>query len=109
MVAAKKPAPDVYNLVVERLRAEPAACLAFEDSGNGLRSAIAASVPTIVTVSMFADGQNFDGALTVLDHLGEPGQPCSVIAESRPRGRCVAMADLEGWLAPCRAIEWHRA
>ena len=41
-VAAGKPAPDVYLLAASRLREEPAAAVAVEDSSNGLRSAAAA-------------------------------------------------------------------
>ncbi|MBF0307498.1 MAG: HAD-IA family hydrolase, partial [Alphaproteobacteria bacterium] len=36
---AKKPAPEIYRLVLERLGLTGADCLAFEDSANGLRSA----------------------------------------------------------------------
>jgi HAD superfamily hydrolase (TIGR01509 family) len=42
-----KPAPDVYLAVADRLGAEPARCVAIEDSSNGLRSAVAAGMPVI--------------------------------------------------------------
>ncbi|MBJ7521890.1 MAG: HAD family phosphatase [Solirubrobacteraceae bacterium] len=46
-VAAGKPSPDVYAACVERLGADPAACVAVEDSGNGIRSAAAAGLAVI--------------------------------------------------------------
>lgn len=42
-----KPAPDVYLAATDRLGARPEACVAFEDSSNGLRSAAAAGLAVI--------------------------------------------------------------
>lgn len=39
VVPAKKPAPDIYQYTLARLGLAPDACLAFEDSENGLRAA----------------------------------------------------------------------
>ncbi|HET6831353.1 MAG TPA: HAD family phosphatase, partial [Solirubrobacterales bacterium] len=46
-VGRGKPAPDVYLEVAARLGFDPAACVAVEDSGNGLRAAAAAGMPVI--------------------------------------------------------------
>ncbi len=46
-VAAGKPSPDVYAACVARLGVDPAACVAVEDSGNGIRSAAAAGLAVI--------------------------------------------------------------
>jgi HAD superfamily hydrolase (TIGR01509 family) len=46
-VAHGKPAPDVYLAVAGRLGVAPAACLAVEDSSNGLRSAHAAGMRVV--------------------------------------------------------------
>jgi len=46
-VARGKPAPDVYLEAARRLGAEPARCVAIEDSANGLRSAAAAGMAVI--------------------------------------------------------------
>ena len=46
--AAGKPAPDPYLLAAERLGIEPHLCLALEDSHNGVRSASAAGMMTIM-------------------------------------------------------------
>lgn len=79
VVAQKKPAPDIYGYVLDRLGLAPEDCVAFEDSENGLRSARAAGVRTVVTVNGYTEGQDFVGAAVVLDHLGEPDRPCRVL------------------------------
>jgi HAD superfamily hydrolase (TIGR01509 family) len=80
VVAAKKPAPDIYNHVLAELRLRPEQCLAFEDSEMGLRSSLAAGIKTIVTVNSFTAEQDFTGAALVIDNLGEAQQPFHVIA-----------------------------
>jgi HAD superfamily hydrolase (TIGR01509 family) len=42
-----KPAPDVYLEAAKRLGVDPAACIAIEDSSNGIRSAHAAGMAVI--------------------------------------------------------------
>ncbi len=42
-----KPAPDVYHAAATRLVAEPATCVAVEDSANGLRAAAAAGMVVV--------------------------------------------------------------
>jgi HAD superfamily hydrolase (TIGR01509 family) len=80
VVAAKKPAPDIYHYVLGQLKLEPSECVAFEDSENGIRSALAARVPTVITVNDYTRDHDFTGAAIVLDHLGDPGQPFRVLA-----------------------------
>jgi HAD superfamily hydrolase (TIGR01509 family) len=46
-VAAGKPAPDVYLEAARRLGVDPQACVAIEDSHNGIRSAKAAGMRVI--------------------------------------------------------------
>ncbi|MFC3693584.1 HAD-IA family hydrolase [Chenggangzhangella methanolivorans] len=77
---AKKPAPDVYLLALERLRVPPSAAIAFEDTSHGLRSARAAGVRCLVTPSEYSDDQNFAGAAAVFDQLGEPTAPARHLA-----------------------------
>lgn len=74
----KKPAPDIYLWVLEKMNLPAAACLAFEDSANGLKASLAAGLPTIVTESEYTLDHDFTGALAVLSDLGEPDKPCEV-------------------------------
>lgn len=80
VVPAKKPAPDIYHYCLAALGLPAAACLAVEDSSQGLRSALAAGLPTLVTVNDYTRGQIFSGALLVVSDLGEPGRPMQVLA-----------------------------
>ncbi len=45
-VSQGKPHPEIYLLAASRLGVDPKLCLAFEDSNNGVRSAIAAKMQT---------------------------------------------------------------
>ena len=46
-VAHGKPHPEAYLRAAERLNLPPSRCLAIEDSPTGVRSAVAAGVPTV--------------------------------------------------------------
>lgn len=70
MVAAKKPAPDVYLLALERLGVAAADCVAFEDSRNGLLAAKAAGIFTVVTPGRFTAQEDFTGADRLVERLG---------------------------------------
>jgi HAD superfamily hydrolase (TIGR01509 family) len=78
-VPRKKPAPDIYQHVLAQMRLDPADCVAFEDSGSGLRAARAAGLATIVAVNPFTRDHDFEGAALVVDSFGEPGQPFTVL------------------------------
>lgn len=45
-VSNGKPDPEIYLLAAERMNVEPAQCIAFEDSNNGVISAVSASMHT---------------------------------------------------------------
>ena len=65
----KKPHPQVYSQTLTRLDLTGADCLAFEDSSNGLRAAVSAGLPVIVTPNSFTAHHDFAGALKVLPDL----------------------------------------
>ncbi|MDP1863596.1 MAG: HAD family hydrolase [Thiobacillus sp.] len=72
IVPSKKPAPDIYQYALEKMGLNPADCLAFEDSENGLRSSLGAGLKTLVTVNDYTLDHDFTGASVVLSDLGEP-------------------------------------
>lgn len=80
IVPAKKPAPDIYQYVLQVMNLEARDCLAFEDSLHGLTSASQIGLKTVVTVNDYTQDQDFTGAILVLSHLGEPDQPFNVLA-----------------------------
>jgi len=67
----KKPHPQVYLQTVQRMGLSADQCLAFEDSANGLQSARAAGLATVITPTRYTADHNFDGALRVLPDLGD--------------------------------------
>lgn len=93
VVPAKKPAPDIYHYALERLRVSAEVCMAFEDSENGIRAALGAGLGTLVTINDYTRDHDFEGALLVLDQLGEPGSPFRVLAGEAPSNPgCVDLA-----------------
>jgi len=79
VVAQKKPAPDIYIHALKHMGLAASDCIAFEDSDNGLLSAINAGIKTIVTINAYTQRQDFAGALLVLDQLGEPDSAFTVL------------------------------
>ncbi|MDT8363309.1 MAG: HAD family hydrolase [Nitrosomonas sp.] len=71
IVPHKKPAPDIYQWVIDQLGLPAEHCIAIEDSINGLKSALAAGIKTIVTSSEYTHSQNFSGATLILSDLAE--------------------------------------
>jgi HAD superfamily hydrolase (TIGR01509 family) len=72
IVPHKKPAPDIYRWVLDKLRLAPADCIALEDSENGLRASLAAGIKTCITTNRYTRDQDFTGAATVFDDLSDP-------------------------------------
>lgn len=65
----KKPHPQVYLQMLEALKLEPRECLAFEDSGNGLKAATLAGLATLITPTQYTRHHDFTGAMKVIDSL----------------------------------------
>ena len=79
IVPAKKPAPDIYHYVLDKMNLAPEQCMAFEDSYNGIRSACQARLATLVTINGYTAEDDFSGAAIVLDQMGEPNKPFAVL------------------------------
>lgn len=81
-VANGKPAPDIYLAVASQLQVKPQACIALEDSNNGMRSAIDAGMTAIMVPDLKAAEDDvaaradyilddLDAAAAVLENLLE--------------------------------------
>ena len=82
-VSTGKPAPDGYLLALRRSGADGAASLAVEDSAAGLSAATGAGLRCLLTPSPWDAAALRDAvadATAVLDHLGDPGHPASVLS-----------------------------
>lgn len=93
-VCRKKPAPDGYLMALERLGLPARECVALEDSAIGLRAAVAAGVPTIVTTNANTEHEDFGAAMLVLDGLGDTDSPARSLC-GRVAGRCVTLSELQ--------------
>jgi len=71
IVPHKKPAPDIYYWVLEKMGLPAADCIALEDSENGLRASLAAGIRTFIIPNHYTRNQNFAGAAAVLDDLND--------------------------------------
>lgn len=76
----KKPSPAVYHRVLERLGLPPQACIAVEDSKNGVAAARAAGIDVLVTECVWTTGEDFSGAVAVVSDLGEPERPHALVS-----------------------------
>ena len=94
MVAAKKPAPDIYTYALAQIDCAPADAIAFEDSANGLAAARAAGLFTVVTPTAWAEGHDLSAADLLLPHLGDPELPLDGDAARRAGGPFLTLATL---------------
>ncbi|MGE3877272.1 MAG: HAD-IA family hydrolase [Parvibaculaceae bacterium] len=101
-VPRKKPAPDIYLLALSELRLPAHACLAIEDSENGLRAASAASIPTLVVTSTYTRDENFDTAIAVVSELTDlacpiPDRDRHATSSARDMLNAVRMVHAKWW------------
>lgn len=88
MVQVRKPDPEGYRMAVSTLGLPAGRCLALEDSGKGASAALAAGIPTLVTVSSISVGDDFGCVAAVVTSLGDEGCPAEVLRGPEcPSGR----------------------
>ncbi len=75
----KRPSPEIYEWILEKLRLPPQSCIAIEDSLRGTKSAIDADINVLVTPSFYTKDENFNDAKVVVSSLGELHQPFEII------------------------------
>jgi HAD superfamily hydrolase (TIGR01509 family) len=92
IVPAKKPAPNIYHYVLQAMDLDARDCLAIEDSNHGFLASSQAGIKTVVTINAYTRNQDFSGAILVLNHLGEPDQPVSVLAGDAANSSYVDMS-----------------
>jgi HAD superfamily hydrolase (TIGR01509 family) len=79
-----KPHPDVYLGTARKLGIEPRFCLAFEDSGNGLKSAHAADMLTVAIPADYEfDDPKFDIATLKISSIAEFNLPQMRLLENQ--------------------------
>jgi len=99
VVPHKKPAPDIYHWVLQRLGLRADECLAIEDSAPGVAAARAAGLAVLVTRSRYTAGAALPPVLADLDHLGEAHLPAQGTAAGQPWQGIVTPEQLRAWCA----------
>jgi HAD superfamily hydrolase (TIGR01509 family) len=91
----KKPDPQAYRLVLQRLQLQAAATVAIEDSPAGLQAASALQIPVVIARSRYFADDPVPGALAVGPELG-----CGEgwVPQPAAAGR-VGLAQLKLWQA----------
>jgi HAD superfamily hydrolase (TIGR01509 family) len=100
IVPAKKPAPDIYHWALSEMKLTPEQCVAFEDSGNGLKSSLASGIKTLVTINDYTAKDNFNGAIAVLSDLGEPEAPFKLVSGEVYGKGFVDIGLIQRWFSP---------
>jgi HAD superfamily hydrolase (TIGR01509 family) len=80
IVPKKKPAPDIYEYVLNEMGLTAADAVAFEDSKNGVRSSSMIGLKTITTVNGYTQNEDLTGSSIILTDMGEPTQPFKVLS-----------------------------
>ncbi len=81
-VAEKKPSPDLYIWALGELGLPPAACIAIEDVPRGVEAATAADMKAVAVVSRYSLGEEFPGAVAVVDGFGDVNRPFKLLKGS---------------------------
>ncbi len=80
-VIKKKPDPEAYQLALKRLGLSAQACIAIEDSRNGLLSAQATGLEVAIVKSEFFADEDFTGAALVVSELTELADKVRALTE----------------------------
>ena len=97
IVPRKKPAPDIYLLVLDSLGVPAERVIVVEDSRNGLVAATRAGLTCVITVNDFTAGEDFTEAALVVTSLGDPGGERTTVLANRSQARpgdWITLADL---------------
>ena len=77
---------------LQEMNLTAAECIAFEDSRNGILSSQGAKLATIITINGYTAEDDFSGAAIVLDQMGEPDAPFTVLQGDAGDSTCLDMA-----------------
>jgi dihydroxyacetone kinase phosphoprotein-dependent L subunit len=103
IVPHKKPAPDIYLLVLDSLGVPADRVIVVEDSRNGLLAATRGGLTCVITVNDFTADEDFSEAALVVTSLGDPGGERTTVLANRGQARpgdWITLADLASVLPP---------
>ena len=83
VVKNKKPDPEIYLLALARTGLDPAACIVFEDSSNGVKAAKGAGMHVVATVNQYTRDEDLSLADIVVSCLGDEGAEQAEVLSSK--------------------------
>ncbi len=83
VVSKKKPDPEIYLLALERSGLTPDKCIVIEDSRNGILSAKAAGLRSVVTTNIYTENEDLSDAAIVVTSLGDPDGEKGILKQSQ--------------------------
>lgn len=97
IVEKKKPAPDIYNLGLEKSGLGPDEVFVVEDSRNGVLAAKAAGMRVLATTNVYTEKEDLSQAEIIVSTLGDPGGEKAEVRKGPPgavRDGVVHVADV---------------
>jgi HAD superfamily hydrolase (TIGR01509 family) len=79
VVERKKPAPDIYNLALQKTGLRPDQVFVVEDSRNGVLAGKAAGLRVLATTNVYTEKEDLSPAEIIVSCLGEPGGEKAVL------------------------------
>jgi HAD superfamily hydrolase (TIGR01509 family) len=79
VVEKKKPAPDIYNLALEKTGLRPENCFVVEDSRNGVLAGKAAGMRVLATTNIYTEKEDLSPADIIVSSLGDPAGEKAVL------------------------------
>ncbi|HWC11906.1 MAG TPA: HAD-IA family hydrolase [Acidimicrobiales bacterium] len=93
-VEDRKPDPEAFTEVLDRLGVTAVDAVVVEDSADGLEASVAAGLACVVVVNGYTEDHDLDAAELVLDGFGEPDARARVLAD-RVQSGCEGVLDLQ--------------
>jgi beta-phosphoglucomutase-like phosphatase (HAD superfamily) len=97
VVEKKKPAPDIYNLGLQKTGLKPEEVFVVEDSRNGVLAGKAAGMRVLATTNVYTEKEDLSAAEIIVSCLGDPGGEQASLQKGPPgvvRGGLVHVADV---------------
>ena len=84
VVEKKKPAPDIYNLGLEKSGLRPEDVFVVEDSRNGVLAAKAAGMRVLATTNVYTENEDLSQAEIIVSCLGDPDGEKAALKKGPP-------------------------
>jgi len=84
VVEKKKPAPDIYNLALQKTGLRPEQVFVVEDSRNGVLAGKAAGMRVLATTNVYTEKEDLSPAEVIVSCLGDPAGEKAVLKKGPP-------------------------